>query len=127
MLDMQLYSSDYLRAAEKAARQTYAREAAVASTPSRELKPIPLCRALERLEAGDQIPVVVSGIYAVGNFYDPAELACRSNIDPTTCIEFSPELLRPPDFDVFYRKLLRVYATFEGILHGGRSVGLAGV
>lgn len=92
----------------------------LASLPATALesKPIPLCRALERLEPRDQIPVVVSGIYAMDYFYDPEEPECRLNVEPRTCVEFSEGLHRPPEFDSLHRESLRVFATFSGILYG---------
>jgi hypothetical protein len=79
---------------------------------------VPLCRALERLGPGDQIPVIVSGIYAVDHFYDPEESTCRLDVDPSVCVEFSSGLERPPEFDVLHHESLRVFATFSGVLHG---------
>jgi hypothetical protein len=91
---------------------------ASATLPTPKLKPVPLCRALERIEPGDQIPVVVSGIYAINYLYDPAEPECRLNVKPRTCVEFSEGLRRPSDFETLHRESLRVYATFSGTLHG---------
>ncbi len=79
---------------------------------------VPLCRALERLGPGDQVPVIVSGVYAVNYFYDPEKPKCRLDVDPSVCVEFSPDLERPAKFDAFHRKALRVFATFSGVLHG---------
>lgn len=80
-------------------------------------EPVPLCRALERLGYGDQIRVVVSGVYTLHYFYDSAETACRLDVDPTVCIEFVEGLEIPSDFAKLHEKS-RVHATFSGVLHG---------
>ncbi|MCP4539503.1 MAG: TonB family protein [Chloroflexi bacterium] len=86
------------------------------------LKSVPLCRALESIEQGDQIPVVVSGIYAVDFLYDPEEPVCQLTVQPNTCVEFSPTLDRPPEFNALHKEYLRVYVTFRGILYGAQAV-----
>jgi len=86
------------------------------------LTPVSLCRALESIEPGKQIPVVVSGIYAMNYLYDPEEPVCRLTVQRSTCVEFSPELDSLPEFDALHKEFLRVYVTFRGILHGPQVV-----
>ncbi len=93
-----------------------------AMSPAEGLKPIPLCRALESIEPGDQIPVLISGIYGVNYLYDPKETVCRLNVRPITCIEFSPSLDRSSEFDALHEEFLRVFVTFRGILHGRQAI-----
>ncbi len=47
---------------------------------------------------------------------------CRLNVQRSTCVEFSPTLDRPPEFDALHKELLRAYVTFRGILHGPQVV-----
>lgn len=79
---------------------------------------VSLCRALELVEIGDQVPVTVSGIYADNYLYDPQESECRLNVEPRTCIEFAEKLRRPEKFDVLRKESGRVHATFSGVLYG---------
>ena len=79
--------------------------------------PVPLCRALERLDLRDQIPVVISGIYLHNYFYDPNEPSCELDVDPAICIEFAEDTRLPREF-VELHKDSRVRATFQGILFG---------
>lgn len=87
-----------------------------------DFKPVPICRALESVEPGDQIPVVLSGIYAVNYLYDPDEPVCRLDVQRSTCVEFSPSLDIPPEFEALHKETLRVYVTFRGILHGPQVI-----
>jgi len=92
-----------------------------------QLRPVALCRALERVQPGDQIPVVVSGVYAVDYLYDPEELECRLDIDPFTCVELAPSLEVPPEFTSLHRdyESFRVRVTFRGTLFGPQLVAAA--
>jgi hypothetical protein len=89
-----------------------------------DLTPVPLCRALESIEPGDEIQVVVSGIYAVDYFYDPEERYCRLDICPQTCVEFAPEVAVPEDLRHIHDDLESkgVLAEFRGILYGPPDV-----
>lgn len=89
-----------------------------------QLKSVPLCRALESLRVGDQIPVVVSGIYTVDYMFDPDELQCHSDVEPLTCVEFGPGVVVPEGFDAFQNEwgTHRVSVTFRGVLYGPPDV-----
>lgn len=96
-------------------------------TVHEDLKPVPLCRALESIKPGDQIPVVVSGVYSVDYLYDPEQLECSLDIDPVTCVEFAPSLELPTEFTSMVRGYdsSRVLVKFRGVLHGPRLVAAA--
>ena len=81
-------------------------------------KAVPLCLALENIDTGEEIPVTVSGIYALEAFYDPEDPLCNLKVERSTCVEFSSSLERPIEFEALHRSDLRVYATFQGVLYG---------
>jgi TonB family protein len=87
-----------------------------------------LCDALQTVEAGQRLNVVISGVYAVGPehqiFYDPDELTCRFDVQPVTWVEFAATAGQS---DAFAREInaaddsarvRRAYVTFTGELHG---------
>ena len=83
-----------------------------------EAAAVPLCLALMNLETGSRIPVTVEGIYTMSFLYDPEDPDCDLTSRASTCVEFSPDLARPPEFDALRHEDLRVYATFHGTLYG---------
>lgn len=94
-----------------------------------DLVPIPLCRALETLNPGDKIPVIVSGVYVPATstyqyFYDPEEQHCRFQVQDYTCVEFAPGVVFPPGFESLRDEGLRdeaevhILVTFRGVLYG---------
>ena len=88
---------------------------------------VALCRALESVQEGDRVRVMVSGVYASDYFFDPNEMACRTQIAPITCVRFSPEFEFPPAAEKLKAGIdtpgLKV--VFGGVLHGPPFVGPA--
>ena len=89
------------------------------------LTPVPLCRALERIRPGDRVPVILDGIYAVDYLYDPEVKVCALDIEPMTCVEFSPGTNVPHELALLHDNLEngRAAVSFRGVLHGPRVVG----
>lgn len=85
-----------------------------------DLAPVPLCRALESVQPGDKIPIIVRGIYAVDYLYSLDLEHCESEEIPQTCVEFSPDVELSRDFEKLHDSLEsgRVAVTFLGILYG---------
>ena len=83
---------------------------------------VPLCKALESVRPGDQIPVVVSGVYAVDYLYDPSVPRCQLYVMPLTCVEFAPGVALPPKFAAELLDGHRIRATFQGVLYGPKLV-----
>lgn len=79
---------------------------------------VSLCAALGSIHRGERIPVVVSGVYGFQYLYDPADLSCKWDVDPTTCVEFAPGFDPPEHFWELYRDSNRVFVIFQGTLHG---------
>lgn len=92
-----------------------------------DLAPVPLCRALESLRPGDQIPVVVSGVFVADYFYDPSTLKCQFDIAPFTCVEFGPDVVFPEGFLAThdFRNAGKVAVSFRGTLFGPRLIAEA--
>lgn len=92
-----------------------------------DLAPVPLCRALESLRPGDQIPVVVSGIFVANYFFDPSAVRCQMDVAPSTCVEFGPDVVFPEGFLAIhdFRNVGRVAVTFRGTLFGPRLIAEA--
>lgn len=91
-----------------------------------------LCDALEAVGYGDRIRVVVSGVYQVSAemsmLYDPGQQFCEFDVQPSTWIEFAPDVLaQSPDLYQDLRRLTEapkaVLVTFEGELWGPKAVG----
>lgn len=88
---------------------------------------VDFCSALQALRAGDRLPVVLSGIYSVGNehqvFYDPMNPLCDGNLQPATWVEFSPQAGAHQELDQILRKSRRAYVVLQGALFGPRPLG----
>src|SRR5437588_6267656 len=91
-------------------------KASVGTTPL----PMSLCAALASVDRGQQLRVVVSGVYAFSYehawLYDPNQLLCEADVKPHTAIEFAPGF-DPTPLSKFIRDG-RAYVTFEGTLFG---------
>jgi TonB family protein len=79
----------------------------------------PLCAALQSVDRGQQVPIVVSGIYAVGHetqiLYDPQQPSCEEDVQPSTWVEVA----KGADTTLLTRLIeedRRAYVTFEGTL-----------
>ena len=88
---------------------------------------IRLCDALESVLDGGKVPVVVAGIYEVGAevqaFYDPAEPACATDIQPATWVEFAPGIEAPPALRTLLGQTGQALVTFRGELWGPGALG----
>jgi len=85
------------------------------------IKPIPLCKALESIQPGDRIPVIIGGVYSADYLSDPSNPECRLEVSPVTCIEFSDHIEYPPGFLALRNQwgtFVDVEVTFSGILFG---------
>jgi hypothetical protein len=113
-----------LRTALVLALASFLSPASFASGPHGGLRPVPLCRALQSIEPGDQIEVVVSGIFTADYLYDPDERYCQLDICPQTCVEFSPGFALPEEFRILHDGLESkgVLVRFRGILYGPPDV-----
>lgn len=94
--------------------------------PSAFAKPS-ICSILETIKGGDQIPVVVSGIYAVGQemqiLYDPSQLKCKVDVQPSTWVEFSPTVADVTQLDYLLEHDRRAYVTLKGTFFGPNRLG----
>ncbi len=81
-----------------------------------ERAPVPLCTALELLQANEQIPVTISGVYSYGYFYDPEQLSCEFGVGPTICLEFASGVKPPAELQELYQETERVAGTFTCVL-----------
>ena len=95
--------------------------------PETSPQQIRLCDALESVRDGQALPVIVSGIYAVGYehqvFYDPAEPECSTDIQPATWVEFAPGTEVPPALRTLLAQSGRAFVTFRAELLGPGIVG----
>ena len=83
--------------------------------------PTSLCAALASVDRGQELKIVVSGVYAFGYeiewLYDPNQLSCEADVQPRTWIEFAPKF-DPTPLSKILSKDRRAYVTFEGTLFG---------
>lgn len=94
-----------------------------------DLVPVPLCLALENIGYGDEIPIILSGVYFPDYLDDPGD-RCRLQVTDSTCVEFAPGVVVPPEFEEILEDYFShgVLGVFRGVLHGPphpRSVELA--
>jgi Gram-negative bacterial TonB protein C-terminal len=81
-----------------------------------------LCAALQSVDRGQELPVVISGIFAIGHesqiLWDPRQPSCEEDVQPSTWVE----LAEGAEDTTPLRKLLeedrRAYVTFAGTLFG---------
>jgi hypothetical protein len=95
-----------------------AQRASSANTPPT----MSLCAALESVDRGQQLPVVVSGVYAVGFehqiLYDPNRVSCDEDVQPLTWIEFADGAEDKTVLTQLLHEDHRASVTFEGTLYG---------
>ncbi len=85
---------------------------------------ISLCKALDRIQVADRMPLKMSGVYVSGYMFDPDDPDCEFQVERTTCVEFSPQAASSSEGRTLKSKPHRpVVVTFRGILHGPRPVG----
>jgi TonB family protein len=81
-----------------------------------------LCTALESVKDGENLPVVISGVYFIGPetkiFYDPKAPLCQEDIQPSTWVEFTPSVSGDSRLEKILKKDGRAYVTFKGTLMG---------
>jgi TonB family protein len=81
-----------------------------------------LCAALQSVDRGQSLPVVVSGIYAVSSerqvLNDPTQPSCEEDVQPSTWVEFAAGAENTALLTKLLQEDHRAYVTFEGILAG---------
>jgi len=86
-----------------------------------------LCDILARLDAGEREDVIVSGIYRASfhnsELYDPEQPLCTLDVQPSTSVDFAPDIPSAPTFDRLIERDGRAIVTFEGVLEGPRVLG----
>jgi len=96
--------------------------AAAAQNASAEAKQptTSLCAALQRVERGQELPIVVSGIYTVGGhiLWDPRQPSCEEDVQPSTWVEFAQGAEDTTPLKQLLEKDSRAYVTVEGRLFG---------
>ena len=87
--------------------------------------PTSLCSALASVDRGQERTIVVSGVFRVGYeasiLYDPQELQCDEDVQPSTWIRFSDDA-DTTVLDKVLEKDDRADVTFEGTLFGPRPL-----
>lgn len=88
---------------------------------------VDFCGALEAIQPGDQIPVIFSGIYMLGDehavFYDPERPLCSGDVQPSTWVEFAPQIEAHRELDQILRKARRAHVVLRGDLFGPKRLG----
>ena len=81
-----------------------------------------LCAALQSVDRGQELPIVVSGIFAVGResqfLWDPRQPSCEEDVQPSTWVEFAKGAEDKTPLTKLLEKDRRAYVTFEGTLFG---------
>jgi TonB family protein len=81
-----------------------------------------LCAALQNVDRGQQLPIVVSGVYVVGYetqiLYDPNQVSCDEDVQPLTWVEFAKGVEISPLLTKLLQEDHRAHVTFEGTLFG---------
>ena len=81
-----------------------------------------LCAALQSVDRGHELPIVVSGIFAVGResqfLWDPRQPSCEEDVQPSTWVEFAKGAEDTTPLTKLLEKDRRAYVTFEGTLFG---------
>jgi TonB family protein len=85
----------------------------------------PLCDALEAIQDGEQMPIVVSGIYSQSYemqiLSDPQRPFCQNDIQPSTWIEFSKGAGQNKELKRLVENDRRAFVTFKGTLFGPKK------
>src|ERR1700732_4772771 len=81
-----------------------------------------LCAALQSVDRGHELPIVVSGIFAVGResqfLWDQLQPSCEEDVQPSTSVEFSKDAEDTTALGKLLEEDRRAYVTFEGTLFG---------
>ncbi len=89
--------------------------------------PVDFCSALEAIQPGDQISVILAGIYTVGDehqvFYDSERPLCSGDVQPSTWVEFAPQVAARGGLDQILRKARRAHVVLRGELFGPKQLG----
>lgn len=85
-----------------------------------------LCEALQAIKPGQQLPITLSGVYAVNYetqvFYDPKQPLCEEDVQPSTWVEFNKATGEIARLDAIIGKNRRASVKFEGVLFGPRPL-----
>ncbi len=81
-----------------------------------EMSPITICEALENLDPGMKVPVILSGVYAYDYLYDPKKPLCATSVQPSLCVQFHPAVELPSEFKRIFDETSRVSVVFQGTL-----------
>ena len=80
---------------------------------------VKLCSALEAIQPGDRLRVVVTGVYnRHRRLWDPHDPNCRRNVQPVTLLQLAPGFNEPSQAVELLEKEGKVLGTFTGTLLG---------
>ncbi len=77
-----------------------------------------LCRALEAIGPGEEVPINITGILSHGDLYDPEEPVCRMSVQPSTWVEFPASFEPDPALERLLSEDHRAFVRIQGILFG---------
>jgi TonB family protein len=101
---------------------TLAPDSAAGSSGPDKYQNFPLCRALEKVQPGEVMPVVVSGVYEVHYeaqvLFDPEQPACAWDVQPATWVEVSPAAAADSRLVALLEHSRRARVTIRGLLFG---------
>ena len=87
---------------------------------------VDFCSALEAIRPGDLIPGIFAGIYTLGDehqvFYDPERPLCNGGVQPSTWVEFAPQVEARSELDQIL-KSRRAFVVLRGELFGPERLG----
>jgi len=87
---------------------------------------VDFCSAIEAIQPGDQLPVILSGIYTLGDehqiLYDPERPLCSGDVQPSTWVEFAPQVEARGELDQILRKSRRALVVLRGELFGPKRL-----
>lgn len=93
--------------------------------PSKPSSVVEFCSALEAIQPGEEIPVLLSGLYSVGHelqiLYDPQKPLCGGQVQPSTWVEFSPRAGGNAELDRIVEQSGRALLVVRGRLFGPRQ------
>jgi TonB family protein len=95
-----------------------AQKASLMTTP----RTMSLCAALQSVDRGQELRLVVSGVYVVDFetqiLLDPNQVSCDEDVQPRTWVEFAEGVESPPLLTKLLHEKHRAYVTLEGTLFG---------
>lgn len=86
-----------------------------------------LCSLLEEVHAGERVPVIVSGILAIGYehqvLYDPDRPLCNGAVQPSTWVEYAQQFPENKELNRLLERSRRALVVVRGELFGPARVG----